>query len=309
MIHLSISTPDKRKVLLECPATMTFAEVKQQIEAETSVPPDKQRLLCNGKERKDDKETLAAAGVGAKSKLMLMLVPGYAMPPPPAQSTQGEAQAAGAAAGAAAAAGTEIADEGSQEPVILEGVLGGPQDVADEAIAGSVLVRQGQNRYRIRLTKGLHEVTFGDIADYLAAQMLPPGIPPSELRLISKGKTASREDVLDKSGSNKEFSILLLFREGFHLAEEGTRWMREQAEELTQAEAKITSLAKRVEANFCDAETSLQLAEVAGRVETFLQSVESVRVNATKLPAMEELRDRARKANDRLQALRKAVRF
>jgi len=289
---------------------MTFAEVKRHIEAETAVPPDKQRLLCNGKERKDDKETLAAAGVGAKSKLMLMLVPGYAMPPPPAQSTQGEAQAAGAAAAAAAAApGTETVDEGSQEPVILEGVLGGPQDLADEAIAGSVLVRQGPNRFRIRLTKGLHEVTFGDIADYLAAQMLPPGIPASELRLISKGKTASREDVLDKSGSNKECSILLLFREGFHLAEEGTRWMREQAEELTQAEAKISSLAKRVEANFCDAETSLQLAEVAGRVETFLQSVESVRVNATKLPAMEELRDRARKAHERLQALRKAVRF
>eukprot|EP00439_Symbiodinium_sp_Y106_P029890 s3945_g3.t1 len=41
MIQLSISTPDKRKVLLECQASMTFAEVKRHIEAETAVPPDK----------------------------------------------------------------------------------------------------------------------------------------------------------------------------------------------------------------------------------------------------------------------------
>ncbi|CAE7548892.1 Slc22a18 [Symbiodinium sp. CCMP2592] len=41
MIQLSISTPDKRKVLLECQASMTFAEVKRQVEAETAVPPDK----------------------------------------------------------------------------------------------------------------------------------------------------------------------------------------------------------------------------------------------------------------------------
>ena len=33
------------------------------------------------------------------------------------------------------------------------------------------------------------------------AQMLPPGIPASELRLIAKGKTASREDRLGDGGT------------------------------------------------------------------------------------------------------------
>ncbi|CAE7689276.1 RUB3 [Symbiodinium pilosum] len=299
MLKLTIATPDKRKVELECEASTTFAEVKQRVEAATSVPPDKQRLLCNGRERKDGKETLAAAGISAKTKMMLMLAPGYTMP---------EAPAAPAATVAEAPSG-QAAEEEAQDPIELEGTIPGAPDQAEEVKPGSVLIRQGSNRYRIRVNKGLHKVTFGEIADYLAAQMLPPGIPPSELRLISKGKTASRDDVLDQSDSGKELTVMLLFREGFHLATEGARWMNEQAEELSKAEAKILSLAKRVEANFCDAETSLQLAEVAGFVETLLQSVDSVRVNATRLPAMEGLRERARKADERLQVLRKSVRF
>ncbi|CAE6957371.1 Slc22a18 [Symbiodinium natans] len=186
-----------------------------------------QRLLCNGRERKDDRETLAAAGVGAKTKLMLMLVPGYAMPAPPVPVASSEVQASAPVSETAEA--ENAAD--AQEPVVLEGVLPG----ADEALPGSVLIRQGSNRYRIRVPQGLNKVTFGEIADYLAAQMLPPGIPPSELRLISKGKTASRDDVLGDRDSTKEISILLLFREGFHLATEGARWMQEQAQELTEA--------------------------------------------------------------------------
>ncbi|CAJ1418659.1 unnamed protein product [Effrenium voratum] len=161
-----------------------------------------------------------------------------------------------------------------------------------------VVVRQGRNRYKVRVRQGLDKASFGELADYLVAQMLPPGIPACELRLISKGKTAAREDPLG-AADGKELSVMLMFREGFHLAVEGDRWMQEKSEELSQAEAKIASLSKRVEANFSDAETSLQLAEVSGFVETLLQSVDSVRLNSTKLPAMQELRDRAVKAEER----------
>lgn len=92
----------------------------------------------------------------------------------------------------------------------------------------TVLVRHGRNRYKVRVPQGLKEATegphtvaarrrqatFGDLADFLVAQMLPPGIPAAELRLISKGKTvgglalgsslcleASREDCLSEGGA------------------------------------------------------------------------------------------------------------
>ncbi|CAJ1368913.1 unnamed protein product [Effrenium voratum] len=281
MLKLAVTTPDKRKVELECLPSTTFAEVKSRIEAATGVPADKQRLLCNGRERRDGKETLAAAGVGAKSKLMLMLAPGYSMP-----------------AVDVPAAPQDLPQEAPEEAadVELEGDL--PGDAAEQATVPMVVVRQGRNRYKVRVRQGLDKASFGELADYLVAQMLPPGIPACELRLISKGKTAAREDPLG-AADGKELSVMLMFREGFHLAVEGDRWMQEKSEELSQAEAKIASLSKRVEANFSDAETSLQLAEVSGFVETLLQSVDSVRLNSTKLPAMQELRDRAVKAEER----------
>ncbi|CAL1136513.1 unnamed protein product [Cladocopium goreaui] len=179
-----------------------------------------------------------------------------------------------------------VPDSEEAEAVELEGELPGAL-AADQASMQSVLVRQGRNRYRVRVPQGLKEATFGNLADFLAAQMLPPGIPPSELRLISKGKTASRDDRLGDDGM-KEMSVMLLFREGFHVAAEGARWMSEKEEELAKVEAKLASLSKRVEANFSDAETSLQLAEVSDFIETLLQSVDSVRVNSMKLPLMQE---------------------
>lgn len=268
--------------------------MKSRIEAATGVPPEKQRLLCNGRERKDGKETLGSAGVGAKSKLMLMLAPGYSMPAAPIAS-----------------ASQEVApepEEAEAEAVELEGELPGATGAMAQAVP-SVLVRQGRHRYKVRVPQGLKEATFGDLADFLAAQMLPPGIPSSELRLISKGKTASRDEPLSDQQSCKDMSVMLLFREGFHVAAEGARWMAEKGEELAQAEARLMSLSKRVEANFSDAETSLQLTEVAGFIDTLLQSVDSVRVNSMKLPQMEELRNRAMKADERLKELRKTVRF
>ncbi|CAK9076012.1 unnamed protein product [Durusdinium trenchii] len=294
MLKLVVATPDKRKVELDCLPTDTFAEVKSRIEAATGVPPEKQRLLCNGRERKDGKETLGSAGVGAKSKLMLMLAPGYSMPAAPIAS-----------------ASQEVApepEEAEAEAVELEGELPGATGAMAQAVP-SVLVRQGRHRYKVRVPQGLKEATFGDLADFLAAQMLPPGIPSSELRLISKGKTASRDEPLSDQQSCKDMSVMLLFREGFHVAAEGARWMAEKGEELAQAEARLMSLSKRVEANFSDAETSLQLTEVAGFIDTLLQSVDSVRVNSMKLPQMEELRNRAMKADERLKELRKTVRF
>ncbi|CAE8624550.1 unnamed protein product [Polarella glacialis] len=223
---------------------------------------------------------------------MLMLAPGYTMP------------AAAVAEGEAAVAGAE---EGEGEPAVdLEGELPGG-DASQAPVV--VQVRQGRNRYRVRVRRGLATVTFGELSDYLAEQMLPPGIPSSELRLIARGKTASREDPLCPEGSSKDMSVMLMFREGFFVAAEGAKWLQEKSTELGEAEVKLVRLTKRVEANFSNAETSVQLAELEGLLESLVQSVDSVRVNATKLPQMRELRDRSANALERVLALHKTARF
>lgn len=308
MLKLVVVAPDKRKVELDCDPSLTFQQVKEHLETQLGVPPDKQRLLCNGKERKNGAETLAAAGVGAKSKMMLMLVPGYTMPPAPAAATADDGSAAAATGG-----GEDGAEAADTAGVDLEGELPLPPGTEAAAAVGDagvavVHVRQGRNRYHVRVRQGLASATFGELADCLSAHMLPAGVPASECRLICKGKTAERSDPLCAAGG-AEMTVMLLFREGFHVANEGADWLRERSAELQEAEAKIERLGKRIEANFSDQETSLRLAEVGGLVETLKQSVEIVRVRENKLEEMRAFRDRVLAADARLEVLRKGVRL
>mmetsp|Transcript_89101 Transcript_89101/g.288124 ORF Transcript_89101/g.288124 Transcript_89101/m.288124 type:complete len:300 (-) Transcript_89101:64-963(-) len=299
MLKFTVVAPDKRKVELECEPSSTFQQVKSMIEAQTSVPVDKQRLLCNGKERKNGAETLAAAGLKPNAKLMLMLAPGYTMPLAPGAPLAADADDAMAAAPA----------EEEAPAVELSGELPLPSGAEPSASPGVVNVRQGRNRYHVRVPQGLAAATFGDLAAFLAGSLLPPGVPPSECRFICRGKSAEHADTL-AVGAATDLSVMLMFREGFHLAAEGADWLRSYSVELTEAEAKIEKLAKRIEANFGDgAETSLRLAEVGGLVETLKQSVESVRVRETQLEEMRQFRDRVLAADARLEVLRKSIRI
>mmetsp|Transcript_27460 Transcript_27460/g.50051 ORF Transcript_27460/g.50051 Transcript_27460/m.50051 type:complete len:300 (+) Transcript_27460:99-998(+) len=299
MLQLQVTAPGGRKAEVECEPSATFGDVKARIQTAFGVPQDKQRLFCNRKERKNAAETLASAGVTSKTKLMLMLAPGFEMPPEPTTS----------AASTEASEAPAAEDEGP--PVDIDGELPLPAG-ADASAAGSsalVHVRQGRHRYHVRIPQGLAEATFGELADYLAASLLfPPGVPSGELRFITKGKTPARSDALG-SADGKEITVMLLFREGFHLAAEGAAWLRERSTELSNAEAEIEKLAKRIEANFSDAETSVRLAEVGGLIEILKQSVDSVRVREVLLTEMASFRDRVHAAHDRLEVLRKGVRL
>jgi len=278
---------------VECEPSATFGDVKDQLWRKLSVPPDKQRLLCNGKERKNAAESLSSAGVTAKSKLMLMLPPGFTLPLTP---TLEEAT-------------SPLEEVAAPSPVDVEGKLpltGGT--VAQDGASAVVHVRQGRCRYHVRVPQGLAAATFGELGAYLATELLPPGTPASELRFISRGKTVAAADILDPSGL-LEMSVMLLFREGYHVAAEGANWLRDQSGELAEAEAELEKLGRRIEANFSDAETAVRLAEVSNLVETLKQSVESVRVSEAKLPEMEELRRRVLAADTKLQSLRKSVRL
>jgi len=300
MLKLTITAPGKHKVELECQPSDTFADVKAGVQRALGVPPDKQRLLCNGKERKDAKETLVAAGITAKSKLMLMLAPGYTMPAAPAADSMDST----------VAPATASADDGSvAPPAVIEGELPRPDGVVACADASIVHVRQGPRRFHVKIPQGLATATFGELADYLASELLVPrGTPSTELRFICRGKTALREEVLSVKGG-AELSVMLLFRENFHLAAEGAEWLREKSAELSEAETSVEKLAKRVEANLCDAETSVRLAEVCGLVEMLSQSVESVRVNETLIPEMQKFHDRVLILEATLEKLRKSVRL
>merc|ERR1719387_1405970 len=142
--------------------------------------------------------------------------------------------------------------------------------------AGMVHVRQGRNRYHVRVPQGLGNATFGELADYLARTFLQ-GVPASELRFIARGKTPAEGDALGPAGCG-DASVMLLFREGFHTNADSAVWLRESKAELQEAEQEIARLAKRIEANFSNEDTSLKLAEVGGVVATLRQSVDSVRV-------------------------------
>jgi len=267
-------------------------------------PADKQKLLCNGKERKNAAETLTAAGVKGNAKLMLMLAPGFKMPEAPAS-----ANSTSDAAGEAAADG-DVEMEGAA--LNIDGELPLPEGFAASAdtVAGSIHVRQGRHRYHIKVPQGLTTATFGELADYLVSSLLfPPGVPANELRFICKGKTAERSQPLAAVAS-KEASVLLMFREGFHLAEEGATWLKERSSELEQAEVEIEKLRKRIEANFSEgAETSVRLAKVCDLIGTLKQSVEIVRVREDALPEMVKFRDRVLAADTRLEEIRKGNRL
>jgi len=298
MLKLTITAPGKHKVELECQPSDTFADVKAGVQRALGVPPDKQRLLCNGKERKDAKETLVAAGITAKSKLMLMLAPGYTMPVVPAADSVDSTPAAPSADDGAAAL-----------PADIEGELPRPDGVVACADASTVHIRQGPRRFHVKVPQGLAAATFGELADYIASELLvPKGTPSTEFRFICRGKTAVREEVLSANGG-AELSVMLLFRENFHLAAEGAEWLREKNTELSEAEANVEKMAKRVEANLCDADTSVRLAEVCGLVEMLSQSVDSVRVNETVIPEMQKFRDRVLALEATLEKLRKSVRL
>lgn len=310
MLSLSIVAPNKQKVEFQCEAATTFGEVKAKVEASLGVPRDKQRLLCNGKERKDNSESLSTAGLSGKTKIMLMLVPGYTMPaadiqldqvpapmeeaPETAVDVEGELPAADVEASAEAS--TEASEEASEEGT-------------EAGCPAWVIVRQGRNRYRVRVPMGLHRASYRELAEYLSARLLPPGIPPGELRFLSKGKTAAASDPLGPVGSG-DISVMLLFREGFHTAVDGANWLNERTTELKEAELEIERLAKRVAANFADGgETSIRLAEIGALLDTLTQSVDSVRVSEAKLPQLRELRDRALRAAESLERARRAVRL
>eukprot|EP00928_Gymnodinium_smaydae_P062817 TRINITY_DN46589_c0_g1_i1.p1 TRINITY_DN46589_c0_g1~~TRINITY_DN46589_c0_g1_i1.p1 ORF type:complete len:320 (+),score=73.21 TRINITY_DN46589_c0_g1_i1:46-960(+) len=300
MLQLTVVAPNKQKAEFECAPTATFGDVKARVHDILGVPPDKQRLLCSGKERKDNKETLAAAKVGAKCKLMLMLAPGYTMPAAPAQAPTGAASE-GPGAGAPAA-GAE-----APAPVEANGELPLPAGVAASDSPGVVHVRQAKNRYHVTVPQGLAAATFGELADYLpAAFFAQRGVTPAELRFLVRGKTAQRSDMLGAAGS-REVSVMLLFQETFHLAEEGAAWLRERLVELADLEEQIGRLAKRIEANFAAEETSMQLAEVRGAVETMEQSVDSVQVRESAVPEMQGFRKRVLAAKEQLDKLRKGV--
>lgn len=304
MLKLAVVAPDKRKVELELEPSTTFQQVKARLEERLGVPADKQRLLCGGKERKNGAETLAAAKVADKSKVMLLLVPGYTMPPP--------RDAPAVTADAAPEAPTEAAAE--PEALDLEGELplaagAAETEGAPEGAPAVVHVRHGPHRYHVRVRQGLARATFGELAEYLAVRMLPRGIPASELHMICRGKTPDGADALSPAGG-RDMTVMLLFREGFHAANEGASWLSEQSQKLASAEAEMEKLGRRIEANFEDGgETSVRLAEVTGLVEMLEQSLESVRVSEAKLPEMLAFRDRVLAAAERLRTLRKGVRL
>merc|ERR1719491_965435 len=100
-----------------------------------------------------------------------------------------------------------------------------------------------------------------------------------------------------------------MFREGFYVAADGANWLRDSQVELKDAEERIERIAKRVEANFSDAETSLRIAELGGVVATLKQSVESVRISEAKLPEMLEFQKRVLVADGRLEDIRKKFRL
>eukprot|EP00927_Polykrikos_kofoidii_P017107 TRINITY_DN17769_c0_g1_i3.p1 TRINITY_DN17769_c0_g1~~TRINITY_DN17769_c0_g1_i3.p1 ORF type:complete len:303 (+),score=51.69 TRINITY_DN17769_c0_g1_i3:85-993(+) len=302
MPHLVVTAPGGRKVEIECEASATFGDIKARIEQSLGVPPDKQRLICSGKERKNAGETLESAGVTAKSKLMLMLAPGYTMPAAPA---------VGGAEGETSATVTAPTDPGVT-PTLVEGELplgdATPASTDEEARIAMVHVKQGRNRYDIRVRQGLDSANFGELADYMASELLSGGVQSSELRFLCRGKTAERSEVLCSTGGHA-MTVMLLFRENFHVAADGLIWLKDQSAQLAEAELELEKLKKRVEANFSDGETSVRLAEVGAVVETMLQSIESVRVREERLPEMEKFRDRVRSAHAAIESLRKGVRL
>merc|ERR1712019_180108 len=95
------------------------------------------------------------------------------------------------------------------------------------------------------------------------------GIQASELKFLCRGKAVESSDIIAEKGS--ELSVMLLFKQNFHVAEEGIAWLRESQAQLVDAEAALAKLAKRVEANLVDDETSVRLAEVGAQMEVLLQ--------------------------------------
>lgn len=102
---------------------------------------------------------------------------------------------------------------------------------------------------------------------------------------------------------------MLLFREAFHVANDGALWLKEEQDSLTAVMDDLEKISKRIEANLCDAETMLRLGEMGGIVATLAQGVDSVRVDEAKLPEIRAFKERIKKAEDKLAELGKKHKF
>lgn len=276
MVRLVVALPAKRKVEVECLASATFGDVKALVAKEIGLDAAGQRLLCGGKERKEDAETLAAAGITAGSnRLMLLLAPGYSMPAPTAEAIAAEALAA-----LPPLAG----------PADSEGTLPSPPLAGAEALdMVHVCCLQGlpYRRCHVRVPQGLSRATFAELAEYLVAE-LELGVQSAELSFMRRGSGAKPARPTDSLGSDGEATVLAFFRRGFRAA----TWLAACTPELEEVEIEVSRLSRRVEANLADAETAVRVARAADLAEGLRQGLDDLQVIDATLPGLRGFRER-----------------
>lgn len=295
MLSLVVVGPNKRKLEIECESNTTFGHVKERVEATWGVPQNKQRLLCNGKERKNGRETLAAAGVKQNTKLMLMLVPGYSMP---ASSPDTEATVTESSAPSDKALDAPSAVE-------VQGDLPLPEGVSAALVPGLVHIKQSHNRFHIQVPQGLASATFGELAKHVSTSFLP-GTLARDLRFLAKGKSVRDEDALGLEGAN-EVTVMLLFRGGFHDNADSLVWLRDSTVELEEAINNLNVLENCIKANFFNEETVLKLQKVGGTIATLKQSVDCIKWRDTSLSQLEQFRTAVEEASMKVQSLSKSM--
>merc|ERR1719215_1161917 len=222
-----------------------------------------------------------------------MLVPGYTMPAAPAASDAATLEPAATVA------------EPTAQPMDVEGELPSLSDAASSggsASSSTFHIRHGKSKYHIRIPQGLQAATFKDLAAYLSTAFFD-GVPVAQFRFVVKGKTPDLADALGAEG-NSEASAMLLFREGFHIAQDEAKWLEARTAEFVEVEAMLPKLAKRIEANLANHDELIEIAEARALVETLEQSVESVQVSETKIAEMASLRDRVKDAKAKLDEYR-----
>jgi len=296
--HMSATVAfGKIKYDVKLTGLVTIKDLKHELHSLSSVPPEHQRLLVKGKERKADDEALADAGVKDGGKIMLLTTPGYVVPPAnTVEKSNGGAPAP--AHGEADTANGEGQHEAKKRKQTLESTMEEPAAAEGTTEAASstqvAMIRQGWTTYKV--TYPSSGTTIGALKDHLATLV---GIQAKQMRLLTAGKEQPNETLLSELGKNP-LPAMLFFKELYHRVQEAQEWLTSSEAELGDIEQRVRSTVNQARHRLGDAfEVSLLCQQATDFLQTCYVSLEALPTNKEWDP----FRDRLKKVEEMVEEL------
>lgn len=311
----------------------TWADVKERLRDALSVAPEEQKLLCRGKRVKDDGRVGASARDNAR--VMLIVSKKVAVAPNPKPRAEGEfkekdlALYKGKERVVVLKAHYDDPDEvyytiqradGSERqtvPKYLSHLVVEPAETGlSAAPAGSKSVPEaagkppsGPHLVVKHAGRSLYiecDFKVDTLADIKARVAKAVSLPARVVRLVSGriGRAATDSTQLSDTRLRPGSKLLLLFKEGFHIAKYGEEVVRGAIAEVEEGEKECMALEKGLEHRSIDVIQGFQrLASLRGKLEDLARTIAGVTVKKESERVVQALTKRVSQLRARAAAL------